>query len=76
MSIAISEVKSKELYLPEIAKITAVKRFTEKEKWFEIQLPNGRSLGHQPGQFVKVSLFGAGEAAISITSSPTKKDSF
>ncbi len=76
MSIAISEVKSQELYLPEIAKITAIKCFTEKEKWFEIQLPNGRSLGHQPGQFVQVSLFGAGEAPISITSSPTKKDSF
>ena len=76
MSIAISEVKSQELYLPEIAKITAVKCFTKKEKWFEIQLPKGRSLGHQPGQFVQVSLFGAGEAPISITSSPTKKDSF
>ena len=76
MSIAISEVKSQELYSPEIAKITAVKRFTEKEKWFEIKLPNGRSLGHQPGQFVQVSLFGAGEAPISITSSPTNKGSF
>jgi sulfite reductase subunit B len=76
MSIAISEVKSQELYCPDIAEITAVKRFTEKEKWFEIKLPNSRSLGHQPGQFVQVSLFGAGEAPISITSSPTKKDSF
>jgi sulfhydrogenase subunit gamma (sulfur reductase) len=76
MSIAISEVKPQELYCPEIAEITAVKRFTEKEKWFEIQLPNGHSLGHQPGQFVQVSLFGAGEAPISITSSPTKKDTF
>jgi sulfite reductase subunit B len=76
MSIAISEVKSQELYCPDIAEITAVKRFTEKEKWFEIKLPNSRSLGHQPGQFVQVSLFGAGEAPISVTSSPTKKDSF
>jgi len=76
MSIAISDVKSQELYYPEIAKITAVKRFTEKEKWFDIELPGGRSLGHQPGQFVQVSLFGAGEAPISVTSSPTKKGSF
>jgi sulfite reductase subunit B len=76
MSIAISEVKSQELYYPEIAKITATKRFTEKEKWFEIELPGGRSLGHKPGQFVQVSIFGAGEAPISVTSSPTKKGSF
>ena len=76
MSIAISNVKTQELYYPEIAEITAVKQFTEKEKWFEIKLPTGRSLGHQPGQFVQVSIFGAGEAPISITSSPTKKDSF
>ena len=76
MSIAISEVKSQELYYPEIAEITAIKQFTEKEKWFDIKLPGGRSLGHKPGQFVQVSLFGAGEAPISVTSSPTKKGSF
>ncbi|MBU0528589.1 FAD/NAD(P)-binding protein [bacterium] len=76
MSIAISEVKTQELYYPEIAEITAVKRFTDKEKWFDIKLPGGRSLGHRPGQFVQVSLFGAGEAPISITSSPTKKGNF
>jgi len=76
MSIAISDIKTQELYSPDISEITAIKRFTDKEKWFEIKLPGGRSLGHQPGQFVQVSLFGAGEAPISVTSSPTKKDSF
>jgi len=76
MSSAIHEVKPKELYYPEMAEISAVKQFTEKEKWFEITLPGGRSLGHQPGQFVQVSLFGAGEAPISVTSSPTKEGSF
>ncbi len=76
MSIAISEIKTQELYYPEIAEITAIKRFTDKEKWFEIKLPGGRLLGHKPGQFVQVSLFGAGEAPISVTSSPTKKGSF
>lgn len=76
MSSAIQGVKPKELYYPEMAEISAVKQFTEKEKWFEITLPGGRSLGHQPGQFVQVSLFGAGEAPISVTSSPTKKGAF
>jgi sulfite reductase subunit B len=46
------------------------------EKLFEIRLKNGRDLGHQPGQFVEVSLFGIGEAPISISSSPTQKGSF
>jgi len=46
------------------------------EKLFEIRLKNGQDLGHQPGQFVEVSLFGIGEAPISISSSPTKKGSF
>ena len=76
MSIAISDIKTQELYSPEISEIIAIKRFTDKEKWFEIKLPGGRSLNHQPGQFVQVSLFGAGEAPISVTSSPTKKGSF
>ncbi len=76
MSIAISDIKPRDLYTPEIAEITAIKRFTEKEMWFDIKLPGGRPLGHQPGQFVQVSLFGAGVAPISVTSSPTKKGSF
>jgi len=76
MSIAISDIKTQELYSPDISEIVAIKRFTDKEKWFEIKLPGGRSLGHQPGQFVQVSLFGAGEAPISVTSSPTREGSF
>ena len=33
-------------------------------------------MGHKPGQFVELSIFGIGEAPISISSSPTKKGSF
>ena len=76
MSTAISDIKSQELYTPEMAEITAIKRFTTMEKWFKLKLLSGRSLGHQPGQFVQVSLFGAGEAPISVTSAPNKKDTF
>jgi len=76
MSISISDIKSQDLYTPEMAEITAIKQFTDKEKWFEIKLLSGRPLGHQPGQFVQVSLFGAGEAPISVTSSPTKNSTF
>jgi sulfite reductase subunit B len=63
-------------YLPMTAVITRTERLTTKEKYFEIKLPGGAELGHKPGQFVEVSIFGIGEAPISICSSPTKKGSF
>jgi len=46
------------------------------ETLFEIKLDDGSELGHEPGQFVEVSVFGIGEAPISISSSPTKKRTF
>ncbi len=59
-------------YLPEDATILKITPMTERETLYEIQLDNGESLGHQPGQFVEVSVPGVGEAPISISSSPTK----
>ena len=64
------------IYLPNLAEVTRTEQLTKMEKLFEIRLKNGQDLGHQPGQFVEVSLFGIGEAPISISSSPTKKGSF
>lgn len=58
------------------AKIIRAKKVTEQEKLFEIVLPNAESLDHDPGQFVEASLFGIGEAPISIASSPTQRHSF
>jgi len=68
--------KPEKLFVPEIAKITRVEDLTEQDRVFEIELPGGKELGHKPGQFVEVSVFGFGEAPISITSSPAKKGSF
>ena len=64
------------IYLPSLAEVTRTEPLTKMEKLFEIRLKNGQDLGHQPGQFVEVSLFGIGEAPISVSSSPTKKGSF
>ncbi len=64
------------IYLPALAEITRTEQLTKMEKLFEIRLKNGQELGHQPGQFVEVSLFGIGEAPISVSSSPTQKGSF
>ncbi len=62
------------LYSPMEGTIIRTKQMTEKEKFFEIKLDGGKELGHMPGQFVQFSMFGIGEAPISISSSPTKKE--
>ncbi len=56
------------LYVPTIATVQRIETVTETEKVFEIALPENRPLGQDPGQFVEVSLFGIGEAPISICS--------
>ena len=63
-------------YIPKLATIIKKVPMTTNETLFEIQLNDGSSLGHKPGQFVEASVFGIGEAPISVTSSPTKKNTF
>ena len=65
------EEKNNDLYLPEKAYIRKVETFTKNEKFFELELENGKSLGHEPGQFILLSIFGIGEAAISVSSPPS-----
>ncbi len=74
MNITQGQLKS--IYLPQLAEIIRTEQLTKMEKLLEIKLLNGQDLGHQPGQFVEVSILGIGEAPISISSSPTKKGSF
>jgi sulfhydrogenase subunit gamma (sulfur reductase) len=62
------------LFMPAIARITRTVQLTALEKVFTIQLPEGMSLNHRPGQFVEVSLLGTGEAPISISSSPSRSN--
>ncbi|MBI5652836.1 MAG: FAD/NAD(P)-binding protein [Chloroflexi bacterium] len=62
------------LYTPAPARIAKIQTLTAMEKLFTIELPRGQTLGHAPGQFVEVSLFGVGEAPISITSSPSRSN--
>lgn len=64
------------VYLPKTATITRIEEETPKEKLFNVKLDNGQRLGHKPGQFVELSVFGVGEAPFSITSSPTKPGGF
>jgi len=59
-----------------MAEVLQVRQLTEKEKVFTLRLEKGQSLAHHPGQFVEVSVFGIGEAPISVSSSPTRNGTF
>ncbi len=65
-----------DIYVPTPARLLNTKPMTELERHYEIQLDSGEPLGHQPGQFVEVSLAGIGEAPISISSSPDTSPAF
>ena len=62
------------LYTPRFARLYSVQSMTEQERLFTVELPDGKSLGHGPGQFVMLSIPGVGEAPISITSSPSRSN--
>ncbi len=63
------------LYLPVQATIVKTMPMTKRDRFFEFSLGR-RDLGHKPGQFAEVSIPGIGEAPISISSSPMKKNGF
>ncbi|RLF42285.1 MAG: hypothetical protein DRN18_02650 [Thermoplasmata archaeon] len=62
--------------LPEFAVIRRVEALTESEKLFELEMINRERFDFQPGQFVEVSIFGVGEAPISISSPPSEDNRF
>jgi len=64
------------IFRPRLAQLLNVEEMTAKEKLFTFQFKDGTPLGHDPGQFVEVSAFGIGEAPISVSSSPTRGDTF
>ena len=62
------------IYLPTEARILSARPVAKLEKLLRIELPEGMSLQHEPGQFVGVSVLGVGEAPISISSSPSRSN--
>lgn len=71
-----SKILHRVFYRPELVRVVRTRRMTEVETLLELQRPDGQPLGHGPGQFVQVSVFGYGEAPISLCSSPTLPGSF
>ena len=63
----------KDIYLPEPATVIERKMLNATELYLHMELDSGKELGHQPGEFVEVSIAGIGEAPISVSSSPTQE---
>ena len=78
--LRIPEVKvhgvKQELLVPKAADITHKEQMTDIDTLYKIRLDSGAPLGHKPGQFVELSIFGIGEAPISIASSPGPEPEF
>ncbi len=64
------------LYVPELATVKSSQPMAVTERHLKLELDSGRSLGHQPGQFVQAWVLGIGEAPISISSGPRPDPSF
>jgi len=72
-----SEVADKgEIHVPRSATIKRIQQMTDTETLYEIELDDKKPLGHKPGQFIELSIFGIGEAPFGVSSPPSKSQSF
>jgi len=62
-------------YFPDLARIVRIKQEVM-DAVIELEMAGGRPLGHMPGQFVQVSMFGYGEIPISVCSPPGRAERF
>lgn len=63
-------------YIPRLARIEKIVRFTEKESLFNITIEDKNPLGQIPGQFIMLSIPGFGEAPISVSSPSNMGNTF
>ena len=68
-------VEKKDIYLPQLATVADVRQMNVTEKYLRLTMDDG-PFDFIPGQFVEVSVFGIGEAPISVSSSPTQGKGF
>jgi sulfite reductase subunit B len=76
MNWKIFEKKIENPFIPKLARIEDIKQETSTVKTFKIKILDGsfqKSFKFMPGQFVQVSVFGVGEAPISLCSSAFNK---
>jgi len=75
----VTDFPSENLYIPKIAIIDEIIDETPDTKTFRLRFEDqeyAKSFAWEPGQFVEVSVFGAGEAPIGFASSPLEKSFF
>ena len=65
---------SNSIFLPEVAEVVSTRQLTDMEKYIELKIEDDREFNFTPGQFIQLSVFGIGEAPISISSSPFNKE--
>ncbi|MBC8555127.1 MAG: FAD/NAD(P)-binding protein, partial [Candidatus Brocadiales bacterium] len=68
------EKNNDSIFLPEIAEVVSTQQLTAMEKYIELKLKEPGDFDFSPGQFIQISIFGIGEAPISISSSPFNKN--
>jgi NAD(P)H-flavin reductase len=64
------------IYTPQLARIKSARDEADGIKSFTLEFEDEKlreSFSHRPGQFIELTVFGVGEAPISITSSPADK---
>lgn len=64
------------IHVPRKAIIKKKEKLTECETLFTLEFEDKKPLGHKPGQFVELSIFGVGEAPFGISSAPSTEPSF
>jgi NAD(P)H-flavin reductase len=64
------------IQVPRSATIKQVNPLNDTDTLFVLELDDKKPLGHKPGQFVEVSLFGYGEAPFGISTPPGNSPSF
>ena len=75
-AVGAQELARRDVYVPRMARVAEARQMTSTERFLRIEFLDGGELGHEPGQFVEVSLFGIGEAPLTVASSPSKEGSF
>ncbi|MDG6228657.1 MAG: 4Fe-4S dicluster domain-containing protein [Candidatus Thermoplasmatota archaeon] len=64
------------IHVPRRAIIKKIQKLTEWETLFTLEFEDKKPLGHKPGQFVELSIFGVGEAPFGISSPPSDDPQF
>lgn len=60
-------------YMPRTGRIAEIRKFTNIESFFRLEFTDGEGVQYKAGQFMEVSVYGVGEAPISICSAPGRR---